>query len=52
MIALLTVEADATAEAGADRQVERRGWRRAAWLLAGIVIAERVDRSSARRAFC
>jgi voltage-gated potassium channel len=43
MIALLTVEADATAEAGADRTVERRGWRRAAWLLAGIVIAERVE---------
>ena len=43
MLALLTVEADATAEAGADRKVERRGWRRAAWLLAGIVIAERVE---------
>lgn len=43
LMALLTVEADAIAEAGADRKRTRRGWRRAAWIFAGIVLGERVE---------
>lgn len=43
MMALLTVEADAIAEAGGDRRQTRRGWRRFAWLLAGIAMAERAE---------
>ncbi len=43
LLALLTVEADAIAEAGGDQHQTRRGWRRVAWLLAGVAIAERVE---------
>ncbi|MBY0278254.1 hypothetical protein K2Z84_23245 [Candidatus Binatia bacterium] len=43
LLALLTVEADAIAEAGGDRRRMRRGWRRVAWLLAAVAIAERVE---------
>ena len=43
LMALLTVEADAIAEAGGDKRIVRRRWRHVAWLLAGIVIAERVE---------
>jgi voltage-gated potassium channel len=43
LMALLTVEADAIAEAGGDKRVVRRRWRRVAWLLAAIVIGERVE---------
>src|SRR5262245_37278293 len=42
LLALLTVEADAIAEAGGDRRRVRRGWRRLAWLMAAVVLLERV----------
>lgn len=42
LVALLTVEADAIAEAGGDRRRVRRGWRRLAWVLAAVVMLERV----------
>lgn len=43
LMALLTVEADAIAEAGGDKRIVRRRWRHVAWVLAGIVIGERVE---------
>lgn len=43
LMALLTVEADAIAEAGADKRHVRRGWRLLAWLFAGVVLAERAE---------